>query len=225
MRRAMGIIFLGIVISLFLSGSAEGLFIDNIEMPIEIKNGDKFTVEFDASYIETGEVYARIGLCDLDGELIRDKDGYPIVASLQDNYFFIMDDPIHRSMECQIKGQELGKYKLFIAIYDANTGDTLYGASTWTQPFTLVSKSNPEEVEEEPTEVDTTLVAACCVFLAVIIIGVAVIVAVIIAKRSKRETTKVENDDPRLKELNYRYSMGYMTPAEYEREKVLILTN
>ena len=131
-----------LLIMILLPTNVRGDYIENINIPTEVEEGESFTVSFDASYFVSGEVYTEIGLCDLEGNQIKDDDGYAIGVHWMKEKFIIGETPIKRNVKCQVDDQPEGTYKLVIAIRDANTNEQLMGTTTYTQSFELIKKSD-----------------------------------------------------------------------------------
>ena len=116
-------------------------YIENITIPSKVKEGDTFIVSFDASYIVSGEVYVKIGLCDEDNVQIKDDDGYAIGVHLKEDKFIISEEPIRRNVDCVIRDQPEGTYKVGIVIYDASTNERLWGVQAYSDTFELTKDS------------------------------------------------------------------------------------
>lgn len=118
--------------------NVSGEYIENIDIPSEVKEGETFTASFDASYFMTCEVYASLCLCDSAGNLIKNKDGYIIPVECSKDKFVISETPMKRNVKCEIKDQSQGMYKLAIGIYEADTDELLPSLAEHTPAFELV---------------------------------------------------------------------------------------
>jgi hypothetical protein len=139
MRKIIILVVLFLSLIAIMPSNVSGEY---IEIPSKVELDEDFTVSFDASYMASGEVYATIGLCDIDGNSIKDKDGYVIGVHWVKDYFVIGETPIKRDVNCIIKNQPEGTYKLKIVIYDKSSDESYPGMAKYTQTFELVEKED-----------------------------------------------------------------------------------